>query len=207
MNDGRIPRWAAATLPIGHVGQDAEVVARALLGARLVSEIDGVRTEGRIVETEAYLGTEDPASHAFRGRRHAQNAAVYSAPGTWYIYRSHGLHWCACLCTSGPHPGSAILLRAVEPLDGLDAMRARRGPAVPDQLLAAGPGRLAAAFGITRAQDGMRMAAESVLRVEADAGPAEIRVGPRIGITKAVEWPLRFGCGDRRWWSRPFPSP
>lgn len=180
-------------------------MARALLGALLVSEIDGVRTVGRIVETEAYLGREDPASHAFGGRRHAQNAAIYSPPGTWYVYRSHGLHWCANLCTGGPHPGSAVLLRAVQPLDGLEAMRQRRGAAVRDQLLAAGPGRLTAALGISRAEDGLRMAADAVLRVEDGEAPDEVVVGPRIGITKAADWPLRFGCGDRRWWSKPFP--
>lgn len=205
MTDDTTTRWAAATLPIGRFAGDADAVARALLGARLVSEIDGVCTVGRIVETEAYLGTEDPASHAYRGRRHAQNAAIYSPPGTWYVYRSHGLHWCANLCTGGPHPGSAVLVRAVEPLAGVPAMQARRGPSVPTTRLAAGPGRLAAALGITRAQDGLPMEAGAVLRVEEDAVPDRIVVGPRIGISRAVEWPLRFGCGERRWWSRPFP--
>ncbi|MFZ5624860.1 MAG: DNA-3-methyladenine glycosylase, partial [Gemmatimonadota bacterium] len=180
-----------------------ELVARELVGAVVVSRVGGVLTAGRIVETEAYLGRDDPASHAFGGRRNAHNASLYGPPGTWYVYRSYGMHWCANL-VCGPHGlGAAVLLRALEPLEGLDVMRERRGVA-DARLLCAGPGRLCQALGITRDLDGVLDGAGPVtIEYPARRTRAGIVVTPRIGITKAADWPLRFVLEDSKWASRP----
>ena len=183
----------AATLPVSFFDRPAEVVARDLLGTIVVSRIDGVRTAGILVETEAYLGYDDPASHGYRHRRHDRNAALFGPPGTWYVYLSYGMHWCANLVCEAEGRASAVLLRALEPIDGLETMRARRGN-VPDHLLCAGPGRLCQALGVTRADDG-RLMPRSPVTVEAPraGGPVhEVASTPRIGITKAADWPLRF---------------
>lgn len=188
MNGGR----RAATLPVGFFRQDAVTVARGLLGALLVSEVRGSRTAGRIVEVEAYLGADDPASHAWKFRRHAGNGALFGPPGRWYVYRSYGLHWCTNLVAGPPGHGAAVLLRAVEPLEGIVSMRRRRGVDA-ERLLCAGPGRLCQALGITLSLDGRPMH-RSVVRVERGAQLSEdaILATPRIGISRAADWPLRF---------------
>jgi DNA-3-methyladenine glycosylase len=163
--------------------------------------MDGHRTAARIVETEAYLGVDDPASHAWKGRRNAQNASIYGPPGTWYVYRSYGIHWCANLVCLENGVAAAVLLRAVEPLDGLEWMRERRGP-LADRLLASGPGRLTAALGITRALDGAPMRTSAVT-VHAARGPVGITTTARVGITRAVGWPLRFVETGSPWASGP----
>lgn len=181
-------------LPLSFFRRSAEVVARDLLGATIVSTAGGARTGGVIVETEAYLGYDDPASHAYRGRRHAGNATLYGSPGTWYVYRSYGIHWCANLVCEGPGAGGAVLLRGLTPTRGIEVIRRRRG-GIDDRLLADGPGKLCQALGITRALDGSPMATWQV-RVLAPAETAQLRVRttPRIGITKAADWKLRFVC-------------
>lgn len=196
-------RKRAAQLPVEFFTQSAETVARALLGALVVSTIDGKRTAGRIVETEAYLGRDDPASHGYQLRRNARNEALYGPPGQWYVYLSYGIHWCANLVCWSHGMGSAILLRALEPVEGLDVMRRRRGVA-KDRELCSGPGKLCQALGITRALDGQTMAGSRV-RVFAGKVPeaAPIAVTPRIGITKAAEWPLRFLVAGSPWTSKP----
>ncbi|HXW97373.1 MAG TPA: DNA-3-methyladenine glycosylase [Gemmatimonadales bacterium] len=193
----------AATLPVEFFRQGAVEVARGLLGRLLVSEVRGVRTAGRIVEVEAYLGEEDPASHAYRLRRHAQNQALYGPPGDWYVYRSYGVHWCANLVCGPVGRGAAVLIRALEPVEGLRAMRRRRGLKA-DHLLCAGPGRLTQALAITRRMDGAAMRSAQV-RVSADLplDSARILETRRIGISRAVDWPLRFVERDSPWLSRP----
>jgi DNA-3-methyladenine glycosylase len=182
----------AATLPVAFFDRDAATVARELLGAVLISTAGGVRTSGRIVETEAYLGYEDPASHGYRGRRHARNAALYGPPATWYVYLSYGMHWCANLVCEGKGRGGAVLLRALEPLEGLETMRRRRGR-VADRHLCSGPGKLCQALGIDLTLDGISMPGSlAVVRPAPAARPLRIAVTPRIGITKAADWPLRF---------------
>lgn len=178
-------------LPTGFFRRPAEIVARDLLGATIRSTVRGRPTAGIIVETEAYLGHDDPASHAYLGRRHDGNASLYGAPGSWYVYRSYGVHWCANLVTQGPAGGSAVLLRAVEPTLGRALMERRRGPIAPRQL-ANGPGKLCRALGITRALDGKAMRGSLVQVGETRRPVGEILVTPRIGITKARDWPLRF---------------
>jgi DNA-3-methyladenine glycosylase len=193
----------AAPLPVAFFRRHTIDVARELLGARLVSNIRGVRTEGRIVEVEAYLGAEDPASHAYAYRRHRQNESLYGPIGSWYVYLSYGVHWCANLVAGPQGEGSAILIRALEPLDGLSVMRRRRG-AVPDRALCSGPGRLTQAMGITRALDGLPMPGAPIV-VLPDEAPAEetIATTPRIGLTKAAAWPLRFAIRGSPWVSGP----
>lgn len=186
--------------PVSHTFFDrpAQVVARDLLGCRHESRIGGVNTGGRIVETEAYLGFADPASHAFQGRRHAQNASIYSAPGTWYVYRSYGIHWCINLVTAPEGIGAAVLIRAVFPEVGLEVMRKRRGGR-PGVDLTGGPGKLAQALGIDRLLDGEPMMASAVRVFEGEpVADAKIRVTQRIGITKGVEAGLRFVADSKQ---------
>jgi DNA-3-methyladenine glycosylase len=179
----------------------ADVVARELLGATVVSTLGGARTSGRIVETEAYLGYDDPASHGYRDRRHAQNEALFGPPGTWYVYLSYGMHWCANLVCGRRGQASAVLLRALEPVSGLAVMRERRGM-VADRQLCSGPGKLCQALAITRGQDGRPMRSSGAMVVAGGEPPSAILATPRIGITKAAEWPLRFVVDGSPWVSR-----
>ena len=131
----------AATLPVAFFDRDVTVVARDLLGALVVSTVGGERTAGRIVETEAYLGREDPASHGYQDRRNERNVALFGPPGTWYVYLSYGVHWCTNLACGPEGTAGAVLLRALEPVEGLEVMRRRRG-GVDDRHLCSGPGKL-----------------------------------------------------------------
>jgi DNA-3-methyladenine glycosylase len=167
------------------------VVARELLGTLVISSVGRRPTAGRIVESEAYLGAEDPASHGYRRRRNERNAALFGPPGSWYVYRSYGLHWCANLVCGPEGNGGAVLLRALEPLDGLESMRSRRGE-VDDRHLCSGPGKLCQALGITRELDGLSMVGSPVVVAPGEAERPSILVTARVGITKAAEWPLRF---------------
>jgi DNA-3-methyladenine glycosylase len=174
------------------------LVAQHLIGATLT--VDGVG--GRIVETEAY-DREDPASHSFPGVT-PRNAVMFGPPGYVYVYRSYGIHWCLnFVCREKGH-GAGVLIRAIEPLTGLDLMRQRRG-VEPVRLLCSGPGRLAQALGITHRNNGMSLS-EAPFRIEAPLEPAGIVVGPRIGLTKAIELPWRFGLAESKFWSTPFPK-
>ena len=192
----------AAALPVAFFRRPTEVVAAELIGKVIVSTVGGLLTVGRIVETEAYLGYDDPASHGYRHRRNARNAALFGPPGIWYVYLSYGVHWCANLVCQRAGLASAVLLRALEPLEGLDVMRERRGE-LPDRQLCSGPGRLCQALGIDRDLDGSAMAQGPVVvlpgnRVTAGA----ISATPRVGITKAADWPLRFHLAGSPWASR-----
>ena len=172
------------------LARPAAELAPLLLGATLT--VRGCA--GRIVETEAYA-PDDPASHSFAGPT-ARNAAMFGPPGHAYVYRIYGLHW--CLNVVGL-PGHAVLIRALEPIAGIEAMQARRGP---DKPLCKGPGMLAQALGITGADDGRAFGAAD-FRLDLDP-PARFRTGTRIGITRAADWPMRFGLEDQRHLSRRF---
>ncbi len=178
-------------LPRSFFLRRADQVARDLIGATVRSRIGGRLVSGIIVETEAYLGFDDPASHGYRGRLHAGNVNLYAPPGSWYVYRSYGIHWCANLVCGGPS-GSAVLLRAIQPVRGVDLMRRRRG-GVGGPRIADGPGKLCQALGITRELDGLPMF-RSPVRVLGPGTtiPTRIETTARIGITKAADWPLRF---------------
>jgi len=192
----------AAMLPVSFFRRPTDVVARELIGRVLIAGSGRTRTVGRIVETEAYLGHRDPASHGFANRRHSRNETLYSAAGTWYVYLSYGMHWCANLVCERETNAGAVLLRALEPLDGLDVMRRRRGGVERDRLLASGPGRLTQAFGINHGLDALPMRRSDVIILAQDPVDTAVEVSHRIGITKAVDWPLRFTEQGSRWTSR-----
>jgi DNA-3-methyladenine glycosylase len=174
-------------------------VAPELVGAELY--VDGVG--GRIVEVEAYHH-EDPASHGYLGRRTARNGAMFLSGGHAYVYRSYGIHWCLNVVTGGEGEAEAVLIRALEPLAGLDEMRARRGLDDPRQLCS-GPGKLCQALGITREHDGLRLDAPP-FELRARTGEPAVATGPRIGITRAQELPWRFALAGSRYLSRPLRS-
>lgn len=201
------PRGTRAPLPHAFYARETAIVARELLGHILVSTVDGKRVEGRIVETEAYVGPHDPASHAAeRIGRTQRNRAMFGPPGYAYVYRIYGVHWCLNTVTREPDYPAAVLVRAAEPVAGLQTMRERRWPKGgygPDRLLASGPGRLAAAFGITGALDHHDLTRPPLYVVRGTTVvDADIVAGPRIGITRAAEWPLRFCVRDNVWLSR-----
>jgi DNA-3-methyladenine glycosylase len=155
---------------------------------------------GTIVEVEAY-DHEDPAAHGFSGRTE-RNASMFGPPGRAYVYRSYGVHWCLNLVCADEGVASAVLIRALEPLDGLEVMRHRRGLDDP-RLLCAGPGRLAQALAITREHDGLPLDLPP-FELRQRPEPCEIVTGPRIGITRAAERPWRYGLAGSRFLSRPF---
>jgi len=172
-------------------------VAPDLIGVTLL--VDGVG--GRIVEVEAYDPT-DPASHAFRGQT-ARNAAMFGPPGHAYVYRSYGVHWCLNLVCEEEGTAAAVLLRALEPTQGLDRMRARR-KLDEARLLAAGPGRLCEALGVTGEHDGLPLDRPPFALLTRTSDP-EIVAAPRIGITRAVDRPWRYGLKGSRYLSRALP--
>jgi DNA-3-methyladenine glycosylase len=182
-----------APLPHAFYDRDAAAVARALLGAVLRHETSDGVISGRIVETEAYLGPHDPASHSAVGRT-ARTWHMFGPPGTAYVYFIYGMHWCVNAVTGADGYGAAVLIRAVAPLEGIPLMRARRPKARQDRELTNGPGKVCAALGIAREYDGVPLTGASPLTIRAgDTVPdAHVVIGPRIGISKAVEWPLRF---------------
>ena len=185
---------ASAPLSPAFYARPAPEVARALIGVQLL--VAGVG--GRVVETEAY-DREDPASHSFNGPTN-RNAAMFGPPGRAYVYRSYGLHWCLNV-VCGVEPGSAVLIRALEPEHGLDLMRERRGK-VSDRDLCRGPGRLCQALAITGALDGRPLDAVPFMVLDREA-QAEVITSRRIGITRAADTPWRFSLVGSRLLSRP----
>ncbi len=183
--------------------RDTARVARDLLGCVLESAIDGRVVAGRIVEVEAYVGSHDPADHGYRNRRTRRNRSLFGVPGTIYVFRSYGVHWCANAVTERAGVPTAVLLRALEPVEGIDIMMERRGM-TDARLLCSGPGRLCQALGITGAHDGVSLV-DGPLRVLPRRSRVRHRIltGPRVGISQAKDWPLRFCLPERRWLSRP----
>jgi DNA-3-methyladenine glycosylase len=170
-------------------------VAPELIGATLL--VDGVG--GTVVEVEAY-DHEDPAAHGFGGRT-ARNASMFGPAGHAYVYRSYGIHWCLNFVCEGVGVANAVLVRALEPTAGIPAMQKRRK--LGDvRLLCAGPGRLCEALGVTRAHDGLALDAPP-FRLIARPQAAALAIGPRIGITKAMDKPWRYGLAGSRFLSRP----
>ena len=171
-------------------------VAPELIGARLM--VDGVG--GTIVEVEAYHHT-DPAAHSYIGRTE-RNAVMFGPPGHAYVYRSYGIHWCLNFVCEEEGSASAVLIRALEPTQGLAAMRRRRGM---DDVhgLCSGPGKLAQALGVTSKHNGLALD-RPPFELRARAALPQIMAGPRIGISKAVEHPWRYGLKGSKFLSKPF---
>jgi DNA-3-methyladenine glycosylase len=188
-------------LPAAFYARGTEIVARELLGAVLECTVRGTRCRGRIVETEAYTGEEDLACHAAAGRT-ARTEVLYGPPGRAYVYFIYGMHWCVNAVTRPVGLPSAVLIRAVEPLEGIAAMRRRR--ARPDRELTNGPGKLCEAFAIAGRPHNGASLVSSPLRILAgeEVPDSDVRRTPRIGISRAA--------GDRLRWilrSSEFVSP
>ena len=184
--------------PVIDFSLPSDIVAHRLIGA--IVSVDGVG--GKIVETEAY-DPEDPASHTFSGIT-PRNAVMFGPPAHVYVYRSYGIHWCLnFVCREEGH-GAGVLIRAIEPLTGLDAMRQRRG-LEPLKLLCSGPGRVTQALAITHRHNGMSLL-EAPFEIEAPQEHVQVVIGPRIGITKAIDVPWRFGLAGSKFLSKPFPK-
>jgi DNA-3-methyladenine glycosylase len=188
----------AKQLSRGFFRRSVHEVAPDLIGAVLL--FDGVG--GRIVELEAYDQT-DPAAHSFGGPT-PRNAVMFGPPGYAYVYRSYGIHWCLNLVCEPAGSAGAVLIRALQPTEGLPVMRRRRG-VTDERLLCSGPGRLCQALRITAAHNGLALDTPP-FALFARTGRVEVVVGPRIGITKAVEKPWRYGEKGSRFLSKPFAS-
>ena len=179
-------------LPRSFYDRDTEIVARELLGAVLWCKTAAGVAVGRIVETEAYLGEHDGACHAAAGLTQ-RTRWLYGPPGIAYVYFIYGVHWCFNAVTRREGLPSAVLVRALEPVEGLPLMRRRRGASVHDRDLTNGPGKLCAALGITGTFNGARLDRPplSIVRGEPVAD-AEVAVSARVGIRRAADWPLRW---------------
>jgi DNA-3-methyladenine glycosylase len=176
--------------------RSVHVVAPDLIGATLLFKGVG----GLIVEAEAYHHT-DPAAHSFGGQT-ARNAVMFGPPGYAYVYRSYGIHWCLNFVCEADGSASAVLIRALAPTQGLAAMRRRRG-VTDERLLCSGPGRLCQALGITDAQYALALD-RPPFRIFARSEEVDVEVGPRIGLTKAIDHPWRYGLKGSRFLSKPF---
>ena len=176
--------------------RDTRAVARDLIGAIIeCTTPDGVAS-GRIVETEAYLGPHDPACHAVAGLT-PRTRDLHGPPGIAYVYRIYGMHWCFNAVTEAAGVGAAVLVRAVEPVEGIELMRERRPRARRERDLTNGPGKLCAALGITGDMSGALLDAPPiVLRRGVAVSDEALFVTPRIGITRAADWPLRYCLRD-----------
>ena len=178
-------------LPRAFYRRDSRAVAVALLNKVLVGA-DG--RSGRIVETEAYCGSLDPAAHAYRGKT-ARNATLFGPAGRMYVYFSYGMHWCCNVVCGEAHEGVAVLLRALAPLTGLEAMRAARPKAHRDRDLCSGPARLTQALGIGGVHDGIDLVTgKGGFRIVDDGSPPPLEavVTGRVGISRAGEEPWRW---------------
>ena len=189
-------------MPRAFFSRPTLLVARHLLGCYLVHQRAGRRVVGRIVEVEAYRGPRDPASHAFR--RTARSDVMWGRPGTAYVYLSHGLHACMNVVTEPAGCAGAVLLRALEPIEGIPLMRRRRGVTALRQL-ASGPGRLTQAMGITLAENGADLVTGQLYVARADRPRGTTVATPRIGISVATERRWRFVLRGSAFLSRPVP--
>jgi len=180
----------------GFFDRSVHKVAPELIGATLL--VDGVG--GVIVEVEAYHHT-DPAAHSYRGPTE-RNAVMFGPPGHAYVYRSYGIHWCLNFVCEAQGSASAVLIRALQPTQGIALMRRQRG-LTDERALCSGPGKLSEALGVTHRQNGLPLD-HAPFELRARAAKPEIAVGPRIGISKAVEHPWRYGLKGSKYLSKPF---
>jgi len=191
-----------APLPLSFYARDTEEVARELLGAILCTVTPDGIAAGRIVETEAYLGEHDAACHASAGRT-ARTHWLYGPPGRAYVYFIYGMYWCFNAVTRATGLPSAVLVRALEPVEGVELMSARRGHPARARDLANGPGKLCGALAITGALNGLRLDRPPLsIRRGREIPDSQVLVTPRIGIRRAAEWPLRWAVRDSEFVSR-----
>ena len=189
-------------LPRGFYERETEIVAREMLGTVLECETVEGRASGIIVETEAYLGEHDLACHAAAGRT-ARTEALYGPPGTSYVYFIYGMYWCFNAVTRVEGLPSAVLVRALEPLDGISLMHKRRPRIKSDVELTNGPGKLCTALGITGSMSGKSLQRKPlVIREGEPVSDDEVEITTRIGITKSADWPLRWIVRGNRFVSR-----
>ena len=189
-------------LPAAFYDRDTELVSRELLGCVLECTTAEGKASGVIVETEAYVGEHDPACHAAAGRT-KRTTPLYGRPGIAYVYFIYGMYWCVNAVTRAEGLPSAVLIRALEPLAGIELMRARRGPARSDRELANGPGKLCIALGIGREHNGVSLQRGAlVIREGERVADRDVVVAPRIGIKKAADWPLRWYVRNNEFVSR-----
>lgn len=169
---------------------EVTAAARGLLGRRLASRVGDELVIATIVEVEAYGGGDDPASHAVRGET-PRNRSMFGPPGTLYVYRSYGVHWCVNVVTGSAGDPSAVLFRAALVVEGREiaARRRRRSDHLAD-----GPGKLAQALGVTAVHDGTSVF-DGPIRIDGEASEAVVVATPRVGISRAVDWPWRFTLG------------
>ena len=202
--DGAVPagvrrrrRATPAALPVDFYARPSDAVARELLGCIIEREIDGVRCTAEIVEAEAYLGPHDEASHAAaRFGRTPRNEVMFGPPGHAYVYLIYGMHWCMNAVTDVDGFPSGVLLRAAWPREGLQTMRGHR-PGRSDEELLRGPGNLCRALGIDRSLYGHDLSRPPLRILPGSSIPDErVATGPRIGVTRAVDDPLRFWVRD-----------
>ena len=193
-----------AKLPRGFYLQDTVTVARSLLGCVLWRRIDEHLLAARIVETEAYLGANDAASHARRGLRSVRNESMYLEGGHAYVYFTYGMHWCMNVVTQEADIAEAVLLRGAQPVRGIEHMRERRPKAKRDFDLMNGPGKICSALGIDKALDGENLRGDRlyISARDIDVSDDDIEVSARIGVEGAVgasHWPLRFFLKGNRY--------
>jgi len=196
-----VPPRQAELLPRAFFDRPSTQVAPDLLGCVFWSDSPAGRVGVRLVEVEAYEGAADPASHAFRGET-ARNAVMFGDPGHAYVYFTYGMHFCVNLVCQPAGQASAVLLRAGQVVEGADLAAARRPGGSGERDLARGPARLCQALAIDRALDGTDVCSPGarlgISPAPAGVDDAEISCGPRVGISRAADWPLRFWLtGDR----------
>jgi DNA-3-methyladenine glycosylase len=195
-------RGKGAALPRNFYARDTEIVARELLGCILECHADEGVVSGRIVETEAYVGEHDLACHAAAGRTR-RTAPLYGPPGTAYVYFIYGVHWCFNAVTRDEGLPSAVLVRALEPVQGIEIMRQRRPAARRVVDLTNGPGKLCAALGINATHNTRSLDTPPVvIRPDRVVPASDVVVTPRIGITQCADWPLRWFVRDNPYVSR-----
>lgn len=201
MSDGAGP---AEVLPVDFYRRDTVHIARDLLGCTLWRRIGRTLLGARIVETEAYLGANDPASHARGGLRSARNESMYLDGGHAYVYFTYGMHWCMNVVTGEADIAEAVLLRAAQPVEGIDVMKANRPKAKREFDLMNGPGKLCMAMAIGKELDGEPLTGKTlyVTGREIEIAEDDIAISPRIGIDgsgEAAHWPLRFFLAGNRY--------
>ncbi len=193
-----------------YLSEDVVDISKKLLGKTLVSNIDGMRCSGIIVETEAYRAPDDKACHAYANKRTPRTETMFAEGGTSYVYICYGIHDLFNVVTGPKDKAHAVLIRAIEPLEGLEIMQERRKMSIAKKQSCNGPGKFTRAMGIKKIHNGLNLCSknssvyieDSKLRID----PAEIISGPRVGMSTAEEcshWPWRFRIKNNPWTSKP----